>query len=225
MEELLQLISELPVETRALLAELLLRSTPGVTAPSERSPVAITGIGCRFPGGANDPATFWKLLCEGIDAVGEVPPDRWDTNAFYDPDPAIPGRMCTRRGGFLKDVWGFDPGFFGISPREALTMDPQQRLLLEVGWRTAAPASSSGPRPATSRACFSAIGPRHFSDSTPTQRPEALPASLPIASPICSTCMDRAWLWTPPARRRWSRCTWPVRACGGANAIWRWREA
>ena len=151
MEDLFQLISELPVETRTLLAELLLRSTPGITPPSERSPVAIIGIGCRFPGGADDPATFWTLLREGVDAVREVPPDRWDIDAFYDPDPAIPGRMCTRRGGFLNDVYGFDPGFFGISPREALTMDPQQRLLLEVACEALDDAGQPADRLAGSR--------------------------------------------------------------------------
>ncbi len=96
-------------------------------------PVAIVGIGCRFPG-ADGPDAFWTLLRDGKDAITEVPPDRWKLNAFYDQDPAAPGKMTTRWGGFLKRVDGFDASFFGISPREAVHMDPQQRLLLEVSW-------------------------------------------------------------------------------------------
>lgn len=97
-------------------------------------PVAIIGIGCRFPGGADDPETFWNLLKNGIDAIGEVPSNRWDIDAYFDPNPDAQGKMYTRCGGFLKDVERFDPRFFGISPKEAVIMDPQQRMLLEVSW-------------------------------------------------------------------------------------------
>ncbi|MFE8599877.1 SDR family NAD(P)-dependent oxidoreductase [Archangium violaceum] len=100
----------------------------------ERSePIAIVGIGCRFPG-APEPDAYARLLDEGRDATREVPADRWDVDAYYDPDPDAPGKIYTRRGGFLDSVDGFDPAFFGISPREARAMDPQQRLLLEVCW-------------------------------------------------------------------------------------------
>ena len=99
-----------------------------------REPIAIVGMSCRFPGGADDPEQFWSLLSEGRDAIREVPRDRWDIDAYFDPDPDAPGRMSVRAGGFLDRVDGFDAGFFGITPREALTMDPQQRLLLEVTW-------------------------------------------------------------------------------------------
>jgi myxalamid-type polyketide synthase MxaE and MxaD len=105
----------------------------GQDREAKNEPIAIIGIGCRFPG-ANDPAAFWQLLRDGVDAICEVPADRFDPNAFYDPDPATPGKMNTRWGGFLGQVDQFDPNFFGISPREALRMDPQQRLLLEVTW-------------------------------------------------------------------------------------------
>lgn len=97
-------------------------------------PIAIIGIGCRFPGGVNDPQTFWHLLQNGIDAISKIPPQRWDVEHYYHPDPNTPGKMYTRDGGFLDQVDSFDSQFFGISPREVVNMDPQQRLLLEVSW-------------------------------------------------------------------------------------------
>lgn len=100
---------------------------------TEKEPIAITGIGCRFPG-ANGPKAFWQLLQDGVDAITEVPGERFDINAFYDPRPGTPGKIVTRCGGFLERIDEFDPYFFGIAPREAALMDPQQRLLLEVGW-------------------------------------------------------------------------------------------
>lgn len=96
-------------------------------------PIAIVGIGCRFPG-ADGPAAFWRLLTDGTDAISTVPADRWDADAFYNADPAVPGTAVTRAGGFLREIDRFDNAFFTISPREAAQMDPQQRLLLEVAW-------------------------------------------------------------------------------------------
>ena len=98
------------------------------------APVAIVGIGCRFPGGVTDPGSFWRLLHEGRQAVGEIPRDRMDVERWFDPRPATAGRMNTRFGGFLERIDELDAGFFGISPREAERMDPQQRLLLEIAW-------------------------------------------------------------------------------------------
>jgi acyl transferase domain-containing protein/acyl carrier protein len=100
---------------------------------SETEAIAIVGIACRFPG-ANSPSAFWQLLQSGADAVTEVPPNRWDINAFYDPDSSVPGKMNTRWGGFLERIDQFDAQFFSISPREAVQMDPQQRLALKVSW-------------------------------------------------------------------------------------------
>ena len=96
-------------------------------------PVAIVGIGCRFPG-ADGPDAFWRLLADGVDAIREVPPERWSLDDLYDENPAAPGKMNTRWGGFLANVDRFDAAFFGISPREAAHIDPQQRLLMEVAW-------------------------------------------------------------------------------------------
>jgi len=106
-------------------------------APPSREPgnepLAIIGIGCRFPG-ARGAQEFWTLLRDGIDAIGEIPTGRFAVDSVYDPEPGRPGKIINRAGGFLKDIDQFDAGFFGISPREALRMDPQQRLLLEVTW-------------------------------------------------------------------------------------------
>ncbi|MEL6494852.1 MAG: aminotransferase class I/II-fold pyridoxal phosphate-dependent enzyme [Cyanobacteria bacterium J06623_7] len=98
-------------------------------------PIAIIGLGCRFPG-AENPQAFWSMMCEGQSGIREVPPSRWDVDAYYDRDRSQPGKANTRWGGFLDDIDGFDPQFFGIAPKEAVTMDPQQRLLLEVAWST-----------------------------------------------------------------------------------------
>ncbi|MEZ4868999.1 MAG: type I polyketide synthase [Caldilineaceae bacterium] len=96
-------------------------------------PIAIIGMGCRFPQAPN-PQAFWTLLHDGVDAITEIPGDRWDVGALYSTDPDDPTRMYTRRIGAIDQVDHFDPAFFGISPREAECMDPQQRLLLEVCW-------------------------------------------------------------------------------------------
>ncbi|MEM6252538.1 MAG: SDR family NAD(P)-dependent oxidoreductase [Cyanobacteria bacterium P01_D01_bin.156] len=100
----------------------------------QAEPIAIVGMACRFPGGANTPEAYWDLLRNGVDAVGDVPKQRWDLDKYYDPDPATPGKMYTRSGSFIDAVDQFDPQFFGISPREAHSLDPQQRLLLEVSY-------------------------------------------------------------------------------------------
>jgi 3-oxoacyl-(acyl-carrier-protein) synthase/SAM-dependent methyltransferase len=97
------------------------------------APVAIIGMSCRFPG-ADDPASLWRLLAEGGDAIADIPSDRWNADDWYDPDPDAPGRMSARQGGFLKEVADFDAAFFGISDREAVSIDPQHRILLEVAW-------------------------------------------------------------------------------------------
>ncbi|WP_052376907.1 type I polyketide synthase [Chondromyces apiculatus] len=116
-----------------------------------REPIAVVGVGCRFPG-ANGPDAFWALLRDGVDAISVVPSDRWDVEGAYDPTPGTPGKSASRWGGFLDDVRGFDAGFFGISPREAERMDPQHRLVLEVSWEALEHAGMAPDRLAGSRA-------------------------------------------------------------------------
>ena len=108
-------------------------SGPDARSELASEPIAIIGIGCRFPG-SSGPQEFWQSIHDGVDAITEVPADRFNLDEVYDSDPTIPGKISTRWGGFVDQVDQFDPQFFGISPREAARMDPQQRLLLEVTW-------------------------------------------------------------------------------------------
>lgn len=97
-------------------------------------PIAVVGLGCRFPGGVVDADSYWNLLEDGVDAITEIPADRWDVDALYLAEAGHPGKMSTRWGGFIDGLDQFDAAFFGISAREAEAMDPQQRLVLEVSW-------------------------------------------------------------------------------------------
>ena len=129
--EFLDRIEKLSPKRLALLAHELHEQ---LEAARERESIAVIGIGCRFPGGADNPQAFWELLRAGRDAIREVPADRWKIDDWFDADPDAPARMSVRNGGFLDRIDGFDAAFFGIAPREAITMDPQQRLALEVAW-------------------------------------------------------------------------------------------
>ena len=113
--------------------------------------IAIIGIGCRFPGGADTPEKFWNLLKDGFNAVKEAPPSRSAFTELFDPDPRKPGRLYSRWGGFLERVDQFDAAFFGISPREAVCIDPQHRLLLELVWEACEDAGLAPSRLAGSR--------------------------------------------------------------------------
>ncbi len=130
-----------------------------------REPIAVIGIGCRFPGGADTPEKFWQLLLSGVDAITDIPFDRFDVNAYYDPRPATPGKVITRWGGFLKDIDKFDAAFFGSSPREAERLDPQQRLLLETAWEAVEDASlAPGDLPSNQTGVFVGMWINDFED-------------------------------------------------------------
>ena len=133
-------ISAMTAEQRSALVEQFDKASRIAGA----EPIAVIGIGCRFPGGVSGPEAYWEFLENGTDAITVVPADRWDAEALYDPDPMAPGRMPTKWGAYLPDVAGFDADFFGISPREAVAMDPQQRLALEVAWEA---LENAGLRP------------------------------------------------------------------------------
>ena len=189
-------------------------------------------MACRFPGGANDAESYWRLLCDGVDAIRETPPDRWDANAFYDPDPAAPGKMNTRWGGYLDRIDEFDNHFFGISDREAVRIDPQQRILLELAWEALEdaglpPAGLRGSRTGV----FVGIAVSEYgmmlsadrgADRRLRGRGHRRCAWRPTACRSPSACRDRACRWTPPARRPWWPCTWPARTSATASAKRPW---
>ncbi len=160
---------------QALAAVKEMRARLDAAEAARREPIAIVGAGLRLPGGVTDLASYWQLLLAERDAVGPVPADRWDADAWFDPNPETPGRMTVREAGFLGDVAGFDAAFFGISPREAAEMDPSQRLLLEVAWEALEHAAiSPGALHGTDTGVFIGLGlsdysRRHFLHSDATK--------------------------------------------------------
>jgi amino acid adenylation domain-containing protein len=119
---------------RALVTVSNLKASIARLEKTQNEPVAVVGLGCRFPGGASDGESFWRLLAGGVDTVREIPAERWDAGELYDPDPEAAGKTVSRWGSFLEGIEAFDAGFFGIAPREAAATDPQQRLLMETSW-------------------------------------------------------------------------------------------
>ncbi len=119
---------------RALFEIRELREKLEAEKAMRKEPIAIIGVGCRFPGNANGPEAYWEILRDGVDTIGEVPASRWAVDLFFDQDNETLGKISSRFGGFVEPLDTFDAAFFGISPREAITMDPQQRLVLELAW-------------------------------------------------------------------------------------------
>jgi acyl transferase domain-containing protein len=136
MTDFLERISQLSPKRLALLALDLQEKVEALEAAarSVSEPIAVVGLSCRYPGGVEDSASYWRLLHDGVDAIQEIDASRWNVDDLFDPDPDKPGKVATRWGGFLQAVDQFDPQLFGISPREAMSMDPQQRLALEAAW-------------------------------------------------------------------------------------------
>ena len=134
MEEIYDIIEELSHEERALFAEILMPEGMEGSSTNMAEPIAIIGMGCRFPGGGDNPHAYWDMLQRGGEGVKETPVERWDHKTYFDADVNVPGKMNTRWGGFLENVDQFDAFFFGISPREADHMDPQQRIFLMCAW-------------------------------------------------------------------------------------------
>ncbi len=120
-------------EIARLQAQLAAKDAGGHAA---REPIAIVGMGCRYPGDVRTPEDFWALLSSGADILRDIPAERWDVDAYYDPEMTVPGKMYVRKGHYLDNIDQFDPQFFGLSPREAESLDPQQRMVMEVSWET-----------------------------------------------------------------------------------------
>ncbi len=147
MSNISQRFAHLSPVKQAFLALEDLRSQLTALEQARHEPIAIVGMGCRFPGGANDPEAFWQLLHDGGDAMQAVPPSRWAVEDYYDADPEAAGKTYLRQGGFLQmPVDQFDAQFFGLAAREASRMDPQQRLLLEVSWEALEQAGQAPDR-------------------------------------------------------------------------------
>ena len=194
------------------------------------APIAVIGMACRYPADSTSPAALWDAVREGRDGSREVPADRWDVDALYDPTPGRPGKMYVRQGCFIEDVDQFEPLFFRISPREAVGIDPQQRLLLETTWQALEDAAIPPPslvgsqtgvfrRHQHQRLFSAAVAHRAWLRQ---QRHRWLGQCRercvwPIVLYV-RTSRGRAWRWIPRARRRWWRCIWRCRRCAIGSA-------
>jgi phthiocerol/phenolphthiocerol synthesis type-I polyketide synthase C len=180
-----------PTDRRAIFTEALhkideLTARLEIAEKGDTEPIAVVGMGCRFPGGVNNPDQYWQLLRDGRSGVVRVPAERWDADAFYSEDNSVPGTICTRDGGFITS-WQpdeFDAEFFGIAPREAAAMDPQQRLLLEVTWEALEYAGiPSQAIRGTQTSAFIGLTTNDYSLTfTPQMRPEDVDAYIPFGN-------------------------------------------
>ena len=158
---------------RALLAVQQMKAQVEALEHEKHEPIAVVGLGCRFPG-ANNPDEFWTLLHDGVDAIAEVPPERWSVDAYYAPDPDVPGKMSTRYGGFVYQTDQFDPLFFNISPRETVSLDPQHRLVLEVAWEALEHAALPPHKRSKRAGVFIGISDRDYFELALQQGPDEI---------------------------------------------------
>jgi len=160
---------------RALGALRELRTRLDKAERDTSEPIAVVGIGCRFPGGVDSAEQMFELVAEGRDVVGSIPADRWDSS-YFDPDPTVPGKIYTDQGGFLSSpIDEYDPAFFGISGPEAEFVDPQLRLLLEVSWEAIEHAGLAADRLAGSRTgVFMGISTNDYGDVVLRSRPDGI---------------------------------------------------
>ncbi len=223
-------LDQLSPTQRALLQIRELRAQLDVYQRRQSEPIAIVGMGCRFPGNADTPAAFWDVLRDGVDAISEVPADRFDIDRYYDANPDAAGQDLDALGRVPVAGRSLRCRSSSASRRaKRPRMDPQQRLLLEVTWEALEHAGYAPDRLFGSQTgVFLGIGSYDYMQmqlqrSKPElhrrlSRPRASATAWRRAgSRTCSACTGRACRSTPPAPRRWSPCISPARACGSGE--------
>ena len=203
---------------------------PPSAQPRTAQPIAIVGMGLRFPGGADTPDRFWQLLTSQTDPVKEIPAERWDIDAYFDPTPATPGKISTRRAALLDAVADFDAHFFGVSSQLATEMDPQQRLLLEVCWEALEDAAIAPDQLAGSQTgVYIGISTNDYAwlaaQSNLGSAYRGLGNAHAIAANHISICRVQAWRLTQPALRRWWHSIRHVAACAAERSTKPWSVA
>src|SRR5699024_6088349 len=222
--------------TSALLKQAVLRTQAMRQRLEEvtraaKEPIAVVGMGCRFPGGCDTPERYWSFLLDNGIGVREVPEDRWSAEEYYDPTPGRSGKIYVRESNFLeRDVAAFDARFFRISPVEANAMDPQQRQLLEVCWEA---LENAGQRPSELRGSNTGV---FIGVSSNSEYGTLVQSSADVneyigtgttssvasgASPTRSAGASRHCPWPRRALPRWSAPNWRWMRCAAATATWR----
>ncbi len=183
---------------------LLKRALEAITVLDDKlkgkNDLAIIGMACRFPGGANSPEEYWDLLSRGVDCISEIPSNRWDIEKYYDPDETKPGKSYVKRAGIInQDIKMFDPMFFGISAKEAMELDPQQRLLLEVGWEAVERAGQSRNIRNSKTGVFVGISGNDFAAIERDEKEVSAYTATGISGSVASGRVARAFGITGPA--------------------------